>query len=115
MTSFNEKVFYVVSKIPYGKVMTYGQIAAIIGNVRWSRMVGYAMHQIKEEDHLPWHRVVFKDGSVAFGEQSECNQYELLRVEKVSFTHEKKVKMKRHQWDAKELEEFFLAQELGIV
>ncbi|MDR0818445.1 MAG: MGMT family protein, partial [Oscillospiraceae bacterium] len=34
----------IVSSIPYGKVMSYGQIAALAGNPRSSRVVGGIMH-----------------------------------------------------------------------
>ncbi len=43
MNSF-EIIYSVVSQIPSGKVATYGQIAALAGNPRWSRVVGYALH-----------------------------------------------------------------------
>lgn len=39
-----EKIYKVVRKIPRGKVATYGQIAALAGNPRWARVVGYALH-----------------------------------------------------------------------
>lgn len=39
-----ERIYAVVKQIPYGKVATYGQIAALAGNPRWSRVVGYALH-----------------------------------------------------------------------
>ena len=37
-----EKIYNIVKKIPKGQVATYGQIARLAGNPRWSRVVGYA-------------------------------------------------------------------------
>ena len=39
-----EKIYAVVRQIPRGSVATYGQIAALAGNRRWARVVGYALH-----------------------------------------------------------------------
>ena len=38
------KIYEVVKKIPKGQVATYGQVASLAGNKRWSRVVGYALH-----------------------------------------------------------------------
>ena len=48
-TSFGEEVYSVVASIPTGRVLTYGQIAYLIGKPQCSRMVGQAMHNAPEE------------------------------------------------------------------
>lgn len=63
--SFKHRVEAVVSQIPAGRVMTYGQIAALIGNPRAARQVGGAAHFGDPE--LPWQRVVNKQGGLASG------------------------------------------------
>jgi methylated-DNA-protein-cysteine methyltransferase-like protein len=62
---FRELVKNVVMQIPKGKVMTYGQIAALCGNARAARIVGGIAHFGDPE--LPWHRVVNKQGGLATG------------------------------------------------
>lgn len=62
---FRDRVYAVVSQIPAGKVMSYGQIAALCGNVRAARIVGGIAHNGPVD--LPWHRVVSKWGYVATG------------------------------------------------
>ena len=97
MKTFNEQVYDIVAKIPAGRVATFGQIARMIGRPRMARFVGYASNN-KASWHLPWHRVVFKDGSLCgagFFEQ----QYKALRAEGVKFTKEKKVVMEEYLWD----------------
>ena len=56
--SFRNEVYSVVASIPSGRVLTYGQIAYLVGRPQCSRMVGQAMHNASEERNLPCHRVV---------------------------------------------------------
>ena len=60
-----EKIYDVVKSIPKGKVATYGQVAAIAGNPRWARVVGYALHNNPDPSTIPCHRVVNSEGKVA--------------------------------------------------
>lgn len=66
-----EKIYEIVKQIPRGKVATYGQIALMAGNPRWSRVVGYALHVNPYPGLIPCHRVVTRtgklSGSFAFG------------------------------------------------
>lgn len=62
---FTNKVNELVSQIPEGKVMTYGQIAALCGNARAARIVGGIAHF--GDPNLPWHRVVNRHGGLASG------------------------------------------------
>lgn len=96
MKSFNEQVYDIVARIPAGRVATFGQIARMIGRPRMARFVGFASNN-KNSWHLPWHRVVFKDGTLCSGMFEE--QYRLLKSEGVKFDREKKVKMDEYQWD----------------
>lgn len=63
--SFSERVELLVGKIPKGRVMTYGQLAALCGNARAARIVGGIAHFGDPE--LPWQRVVNKKGGLAAG------------------------------------------------
>jgi len=60
-----EKVQAIVTQIPKGRLMTYGQIAALVGSPRAARVVGGIAHYGSNE--LPWHRVVNKGGGLASG------------------------------------------------
>lgn len=55
----------IVKLVPHGKVVTYGQVAALIGAPRGARMVGWTAHWGDPE--VPWHRVVNRHGRVAPG------------------------------------------------
>jgi methylated-DNA-protein-cysteine methyltransferase-like protein len=62
---FREKVFAYVAQIPKGRVMTYGQLAALAGAAWAAWEVGQIAHY--GPDKLPWQRVVNKKGSLAKG------------------------------------------------
>lgn len=86
MTTF-EKIYTVVCTIPEGKVMSYGTVAALAGNPRWSRVVGYALHANPKPGIIPCHRVVTKNGetSKAFAFGGEDMQVQMLKEEGVKF------------------------------
>lgn len=91
--SFFGQVYKIVKTIPAGKVMTYGQIAGILGT-RDARRVGHALHANRDRN-VPCHRVVNKDGRLApgyaFGGPNE--QRNRLLAEGVEFVDENHVKM----------------------
>ena len=62
---FAEKVYLLVASIPKGRLMTYGQIAALCGSAGASRVVGGIAHFGPPD--LPWQRVVNKKGGLAAG------------------------------------------------
>jgi methylated-DNA-protein-cysteine methyltransferase-like protein len=62
---YRERVFKLVQRIPSGRVMTYGQVAAILGEGYTPRTVGFVMHS--SEGDLPWHRVINAQGACSTG------------------------------------------------
>lgn len=63
--AFRERVEAIVRQIPVGRVMTYGQLAALAGNARAAWIVGGIAHF--GDPALPWQRVVNKNGGLASG------------------------------------------------
>lgn len=94
------KIYDVVKQIPYGQVATYGQVAAIAGNKRWARVVGYALHANPDPDNIPCYRVVDRFGNVsrAFAFGGENRQIELLEAEGVTFM-DGHVNLEKYQWE----------------
>ncbi len=84
---FFQVVYEIVRAVPPGKVISYGQVARMAGNPRMARQVGWALHASKPSDHIPWHRVVTKEGKVldAVTEAGENLQRSLLLSEGVAF------------------------------
>ena len=56
--SVRARIYEVVSRIPKGKVATYGQVATLAGMRGHARQVGYALHDLREGSNVPWHRVI---------------------------------------------------------
>lgn len=102
MSTF-DKVYEIVKKIPEGRVATYGQIARLLGNPRYSRVVGYALHVNPSPDTIPCFRVVNRDGrtSPAFAFGGQDVQKELLLSEGVEFLPNGNVDLSRFLWDGK--------------
>ena len=92
---FDHKVWKIVSKIPAGQVMGYGEVARAAGFPRYSRMVSGAMSRSLEP--LPWFRVVKSDRTLAFEEGSESyrEQAQLLKQDGVRFEGRKIIEQPR--------------------
>ena len=101
---FFEQVYEVVKRIPMGKVATYGQIAALIGNKRMSRQVGWALHVNPQPYVVPCHRVVNRYGRLApaFAFGGADVQRQLLLTENVTFVDEQTVDLTTCLWDGKQ-------------
>ena len=61
--NFREKVLGVVADIPKGGVLSYGEVAKLVGNLRAARAVGAIMRQ-NNDSRVPCHRVICSDGSL---------------------------------------------------
>jgi len=95
-TGLFERIYAEVKKIPHGRVATYGQIAAMSGNPRASRAVGWALHSNPEPEQIPCHRVVNRagetSGSFAFGGADA--QRRLLEAEGVEFSPDGRIDLR---------------------
>src|ERR1700712_3833111 len=84
---FRQRVEALVARIPRGRVMTYGQLAALCGNARAARIVGGIAHF--GDPDLPWQRVVNKQGGLASGYPGgRAGHAEALRAEGMAVSDE---------------------------
>ncbi len=95
---YRERVYQIVRQIPVGKVMTYGQLAIILGEGYTARTVGYVMHGSDED--VPWQRVINSQGKCSTGRLTiPLNlQQELLEAEGVIFNAGGKCDLNKFQW-----------------
>ncbi|NLM61710.1 MAG: MGMT family protein [Clostridiales bacterium] len=95
-----ERIYDIVKQIPKGKVATYGLVARLAGNPRWSRVVGYALHVNPDPASIPCHRVANRFGQVssAFAFGGENMQIRLLESEGVTLT-DGRVDLSEYLWD----------------
>jgi len=97
--TYREKVYAIVRRIPGGKVMTYGQIADILGEGYTARTVGYVMHAA-ETEKVPWQRVINSQGACSTGKFTlPVNlQQKMLEDEGVVFNDKGKCDLGKYQW-----------------
>lgn len=94
---FRQEVEALVAQIPRGRVMTYGQIAALCGRPRAARIVGGIAHFGNPE--LPWQRVVNKSGGLAAGYPGGRRGHrQVLEAEGVAVSDDYRVDVKRLIW-----------------
>ncbi|SDZ97231.1 methylated-DNA-protein-cysteine methyltransferase related protein [Thalassobacillus cyri] len=80
MEIFTKKVIHLISTIPEGNVMTYGQIAKLAGSPRGARQVARILHTMSRKYKLPWHRVVSAKGQIAIKDE-ETAEEQRIRLE----------------------------------
>jgi len=83
MTSFKEKVYEIVKKIPKGKVLTYKTVARLAGSPRAYRAVGNALNKNPDLRHIPCHRVIKSDGTIGGYRRGIKKKISLLKKEGV--------------------------------
>ena len=95
-----QRIYEVVRRISEGRVATYGQIAALAGNPRRARVVGYALHVNPEPGKIPCHRVVNREGRTtpAFAFGGEDVQRKLLEGEGIIFSPDGTIELKEYLW-----------------
>ena len=94
---FRARVYAIVAQIPKGRVMAYGQIAALAGSPYSARIVGGIAHW--GDPDLPWQRVVMKDGSLAPGYPGgTAGHAEALRAEGVAVDEDYRVDIAELLW-----------------
>lgn len=99
---FFNRVYDVVRQVPEGCVVTYGQVARLVGEPGRARYVGFAMHASPGmAGGVPCHRVVFADGRLApgFAFGGPEVQRDMLADEGVSFLSDGRVDLAQCQWE----------------
>jgi methylated-DNA-protein-cysteine methyltransferase related protein len=91
----------VIRRIPKGWVATYGQVAAMAGLPRRSRLVGHVLRHLDPATDIPWHRVVNAKGEVSYSHSrngSDAFQQRLLEEEGVEFDDRNRFNLERFRW-----------------
>jgi len=100
MGNFFERVYTIVRQVPPGQVVSYGQVAAMLGAPRAARTVGWALHALPVDSDVPWHRVINARGRISTScqEHDASVQQQLLEAEGVAFDARGYVDMARFRW-----------------
>lgn len=96
IATFRDEVYSVVEAIPMGKVVTYGDIALLVGRPHHARLVGHIMGEAPAIRRLPCHRVVNSHGCTV---PNWHEQRGMLEAEGVSFKIDGCVDMRACRWN----------------
>jgi methylated-DNA-protein-cysteine methyltransferase-like protein len=101
---YRERVFEIVRRIPSGRVMTYGQLAILLGEGYTARTVGYVMHSA--DDTVPWQRVINAQGACSTGRVvlPPDLQQKMLEAEGIAFDARGRCDLARYRWTPEEFE-----------
>jgi methylated-DNA-protein-cysteine methyltransferase-like protein len=99
-TPFTREVKKVLRAVPRGRVVTYGQVAALAGGEGAARGVAWILHSSAEAAGLPWHRVIGAGGTISLprGRGFEAQKKRLL-AEGITVGPRGRIDLKRYQWE----------------
>jgi len=99
---YREHVYKIVRRIPRGRVMTYGQIAYILGEGYTPRTVGFVM--AASNNKTPWHRVINSQGRCSTGRVllPTNKQQRMLETEGVKFNENGSCELPKYLWHPEE-------------
>ncbi len=103
---YRQRVYAIVSEIPVGRVMTYGQIAEMLGEGYTPRTVGFVMHAADTKE-IPWQRVINSQGACSTGRMTvPINlQQKMLEDEGVKFNEKGRCDLNVYRWSPEGFEE----------
>lgn len=81
MTQFEEKIYDIVRKIPKGSILTYKEVAKLVGSPRAYRSVGNALNKNPFAPNVPCHRVIRSDGEIGGYAKGSKMKTKLLKKE----------------------------------
>lgn len=95
---FTSSVREIIRKIPYGRVSSYGKIAAMAGFPRKARQVAWILSRDSKRSSLPWHRVINSSGRISLPGRSGDLQRALLESEGIIFSSSGTVSFRKFGW-----------------
>lgn len=105
MSDFAERVYDLVRRVPRGRVVSYGGVAALLGRPRAARGVGRALQELPQGTDVPWWRVVNHAGAISLGKldpHAARLQRVLLEGEGVVFDTRGRIDWDRFGWEGPE-------------
>lgn len=99
--TFKQRVLKIIAAIPRGRVMSYGQVAAVAGSPRAARQVGGILRHYDGDDSLPWWRVVNNAGHISIKGNfvaTPARQRHLLIDEDIPVSKEYSLDIESYRW-----------------
>lgn len=106
MSQFKDKVIQITKLIPYGKVVSYGQVALMAGVPKAAQAVGQVLNSLEadmfsSQPDIPWWRVVNNAGRVSIKGtkyHSAPMQKDLLQIEGITISKELTFEIEAYRW-----------------
>ena len=98
--NFKDKILEIIRRVPKGKVVSYGQVAAAAGFPTYARHVGKVLSELDENTKVPWWRVVNNQGYISIKGNwiaTKEIQRTLLLQERIEVDKDFRLDMKRHR------------------
>ncbi len=98
--SFKERVIRIVKEIPYGRVTTYGTVAALANLPKGARLIGGILHYNFEKHDLAWYRVINREGYISIRclDHSKQLQKALLEQEGIQVNGDFMINLRIYGW-----------------
>lgn len=99
--NFKELVKKYVQKIPKGKLVSYGQVAAACGSPRAARQVGWMLHSLDGDNSVPWWRVINNGGYISIKGNTYSTplaQKKLIEDEGIAVAEDLKIDLEKHRY-----------------
>jgi methylated-DNA-protein-cysteine methyltransferase-like protein len=100
MSSNYQEIYEIINDIPEGFVATYGQIARLLKRPHGARQVGYALAALRDDNDVPWHRVVNARGEISQRRKAGYEDFQrvLLEYEGIDFNQDGRIDLARFLW-----------------
>lgn len=79
---FKSQVFHILSEIPKGECIAYGELAKLAGFPGYARQVGSLMKNLPKDTKLPWYRVVNAQRRISFAQNTDGYLRQKEKLEK---------------------------------
>ena len=101
MKTFAQRAYTIIRRIPRGRVVSYGAIAAMLGTPRAARAVGQALRVLPDDTDVPWWRVINSRGEISLRGISNIDRLQrtLLQREGVRFDRAGRIDWNRYGWE----------------
>ncbi len=93
-----QQIIQVIAQIPAGKVLNYGEVAALAGLPGAARLVGNTLKNLPKDSTLQWHRVINSRGMISLANSSSGRvQKKRLVREGIKFKNDR-VDLQTYLW-----------------
>ena len=99
--NFKDSVKKYVSKVPKGKLVSYGQVAAACGSPRAARQVGWMLRTLDGDNSVPWWRVINTQGYISIKGNlisTPLVQKQLIEAEGIPVTEDFKIDLEKYRY-----------------